>query len=370
MKQYNLTFSILFILLLYPYARVGAQRYPYYTGGASAMYYIPTKDTVMAALGVTGIEECYRYYVKGKERGKPSCSVTEYDSLGQKTRIARYRKGKETWSASYTFYENGYIKEKVYRDHGKLSGSSVYTFDNQQRVTKFIGYNKGKLSYMNSYVYEGSKLQKQYYYEKDTVHYKFVYQNWYVGDTGDMTRAEKRNAKGKVLYVWDYNCNTHGEIKKVELKKESRICTSDTRLPNGYRLVQFDEITKEGARRYITEYDSLDRMIRWSKYEGKEGDKLMQQTLYNYTEQGKEQATTVYNTKTGKMMSQYEYHYNQNMQLLYQLSRFYNRKEKVSGSWEIQYTYEGDLLVRTRGTSLLQPGRESITEYSYTKKSN
>jgi hypothetical protein len=367
MKQ-TLTIFTLFLSLLAFRTAEAQGSYSNYRDESYIYYYAPRKDTTMAALGVVFVKECNNYYVNGKSRSRERCTSLSYDTLGQKVKEARYKGEREVWSATYEYYEPGLLKSTVYRNNGTFVGSRHYRFDSVQRIIEIFSINKkGKVDYMNRYVYEGKNLTEKYFYTKDTVRYKYYTQNWYEGDSGAMLRAVRKDAKGKVLYVWDYGCNTHGEIKKAELKKESRICTSDTRLPNGHRLQQFDEITKEGALRYISETDSADRMVQWTKYSGKAGDKLAQQITYSYSDQGRETLTQVYDIKTGKLLAQYEYRYNNDNQILSSLSKRYNKKQKLTSSWETQNTYDGRLLSRTAGTSLLKPGRESITVYSYTR---
>ena len=332
-------------------------------------FYYTWADSLMAKNGVVKTTQC-RYVLKrsGKKTTQSQCRVVNYDSMGRV--IAEWNEEKterKIYKPTYYAYDKGgrLTRIQMHQKHNRIIEVN-YVYNDSGKLVFYSEAKNSKVYRLTKNHYDGStKLLSSYSYIKDTVNYTSFSKSFYEGDTGRLLRTESYDRNGKRIYSWDYTCNLYGDLSKSEKKKETRICTNDTKLPNGHRQMVYEYKTGDELRREILEYDSLNRLIKRINYAGKTGEKLLSLNDISYNSQGREVVYSFFDKKSGKLTNSYTYKYNQQGQIQYSLSNYFNKRQKLTGSWEMEYSYNGSLLARVKGMSLLRPGNESITEYSY-----
>lgn len=338
--------------------------------GYSSYYYYPKQDTLLANSGVNEYTLCYQSLKKGgMEQGKARCTHRLLDAEGRITEEwASGKDGKVKNRVGYSYNSLGFVTEAIYTKKPGRQDIIRYSFNDSGRLTGFVVLHNGKVDEMKKVEYQnGTRFIQSFTYGKDTTKPRYHMKSFYMDDTGKLVRTELWTGKGKLRHSWDYTCDLQGELVKAEQKKASRICKSNIVLANGHRQMIYEEKDIHELRRYIYEYDSSNRIVLMITYGGKTGETLKGRTELNYSDQGSEETST-YWKENGQISAKYVYRRNLLRQNVYSLSNYYNNKGKLTASWQTEYTYNGALLTRSNGTSLLKPGSGSITSYSYSYK--
>lgn len=334
----------------------------------SYSWYYHQLDTVLARNEVNFVSERSYYLKKGSTQKKKLLqSNSRYDSKGRLIEEwSVSKKGKTNNLAHYTYDQDNRVIKAEFGTHPRKKSVYLYTYNQSGKILEYKYIYKNRLLELKRYNYaDDSKLKSSYFYKKDTSTARYTFFSWYENDTGRLIRSEERNKKGKLIYRWDYTCDPKGEIVKQEPKKESMVCRTHTKLPNGNTQYVYENRDANGFTRIISEFDSLNRNVSYTDYRGKFGNQLRQISEYTYSESGVERLTRVYHLK--KSILDYSYITRKNAlgQTVYTLTRHYEKKERLKWSWETNYIYTGNLLTLTTSANLRNRDNEKITEFEY-----
>ena len=231
-----------------------------------------------------------------------------YDSQGRQVKFEHIGvKGKST---IYTtkFTSRGDIAERRrFFPNGKFIGH-VYQYDASRNLTSHKVYNEkdlGNPTHMLEYTY------------------------WENGSKKTTTYTEK----GKVKYVWNFDCKPEGELLGVKKKDESTICILEEFDANGNRVVWKREFNEKGSlvktkTVYGPDSTALDRMIYTSE------DRL----IYEYHTLGDGSKYRVSYDKKGNVFYRTEWLYNKENQLVKEI-----RSDRKGTTQMKIYSYEGGL---------------------------
>jgi len=249
-----------------------------------------------------------------------------YDKKSQKIKTVRTNnKGQESITTT-KWTSRGQIAEREYYGYKGDYRGSVCQYDVAGNLTLLKVYTKNKVvpTYSMEYTFyeDGSK--------KSTTFTK----------------------KGKVRYVWTFDCKPEGELLGVKKKDESTICINEELDADGNRVVwkrTFDEKGGLIKTKMVINPDS----IVISKMIYNHNDRLLSE--YQRHEDGS-RATTNYD-KRGKISSLEQYFYNDDENLTK------HSKESKGYSFMHLYSYSGPLR-----TSQVRVYKRStyIDEYQYT----
>ena len=127
----------------------------------------------------------------------------------------------EKWLSNYSYNENGQLIERI-------------TVDRKGK------YNCVKIKY-NS---EGNIVLKEIYKTDKVNPIKSLAYKFYEDGSKESTTFVE---KGKVKYVWHFDCKFEGELLNVKTKDKSTICIKEEIDPNGNRIVWTREFNEKGA---------------------------------------------------------------------------------------------------------------------------
>lgn len=326
------------------------------------------KDTSIAAKNIYSMrEETYDYNSKSFTKKRSYITTSVFDTNGYEVKTIHENKtGKEKIIEAYTLDNKGRVLNYDVIKNNKLKYRVTNTYDdsgNRISYSFFIG-EKLKLQTYNFYEYKNNKLQKLHVYGSNSAKEEYLHNYAYLNDTGQLLVEEVLDGKGKLVYRRDYDCNHYGTLTKKEAKKETRICRSQVKLPNGHTQTVYEQNMGTETYRYIYELDSLNRNVKMIHYRGKYGDKLYYTTA---TEFGADTTVTTsehYNLKTGTLEYSYISILNHAGKYISTTSNTFN-KGKLTNSWITSYTYQDNLLKSSRSYSTRRPKIESVTEFEY-----
>lgn len=267
-------------------------------------------------------------------------------------------KGKKYYSTgTFVYNENGDLA-KTEHQTSKGTSSVQYSYDSEGRKVKTVFNNfKGEETiYTRKYTSRGSVAEEMRYYSKK----KFVGHTYQYDASGNLTFHKVYNEKnqteplhvleyaywedgskktttyrkkGKVKYVWNFDCKPEGELLGVKKKDESMICILEELDVDGNRVVwkrEFDE--KGNLIKTKTVYGSdslaLSRMIYDSD------DRLIYE--YQTAENGNKYRVSY--DKKGNVSRRTDWEYNSDQKLTKVM-----RSDKKGTSQLMLYSYEGDL---------------------------
>jgi hypothetical protein len=268
-------------------------------------------------------------------------------SNGIASRVDFYdRKGQITNQSFYEYFSPHKLKHSLFLYKGKKKMEKTAEFNADSNITSFVSYKFKK----------GKPIQK--------VRYEYEY---YPDKQNKETRMY--NSHNKIKYVWKYDCNPKGEIKK---EKESQIC-KNTGTDNRGRLIETvfntnskghktktvhtyyvsegrkaevqpeSYIIKKGIEKKLYEIhfaDSLEKYYEYISYDRKSRIRYKSRTDYS-----------VYNSEQ-KITSHFSYTYCSRNKVIFRTDEKFNEKGlplenivtnskgRVIGRSE--YTYQGD----------------------------
>lgn len=163
------------------------------------------------------------------------------------------KKGKTTWGGFWRYDKSGNMVQNFYwyRDTGTVTYKWTMAYDLKNNPIESKSYSyKGRLDSRSVYEYynDGSK--------KKTTTY---------------------NRKGKVIAVWNYDCNPIGKLQESKMKDTSKVCVHYETDKNGNPVRVKEDYTQGGwlvkyRLRKITKYDKDNNVIEYitMKMNGKE----------------------------------------------------------------------------------------------------
>jgi hypothetical protein len=210
----------------------------------------------------------------------------EYNN-GLASRVDFYdRKGQITGQNFYEYFSPHKLKRSVFTHKGKKKLEKTAEFNADSNITGFVSYRFKK--------------------EKPVQKVKYEYE-YYPDKQNKETRMY--NSHNKLKYVWRYDCNPKGEIKK---EKESQIC-KNTGTDNRGRLVEtiFNTDSKGHKTKTVHTYYMF-------------GEKKVEVQLENYI------------IKKGVERKWHEMHFPDSVEKYY-LYTYYDRKGRISSQGRTEY---------------------------------
>lgn len=168
--------------------------------------------------------------------------------------------GTETW------YSSSDMRITDFTDNGNLNG--WYNFN-----------RNGKLSSAQEYVYKDSFLSRiDYYNGKHKLKKYYLYT--YAPNKKIKTHA-LYTYKGKLIQLWDYNCNEVGTPVKTS-KDTSKYCSIKSYAGDGTIITTTSTFTSKGVPvKYVVYHNASNQLIKYLIYSGKD-QILTYQTIYTY----------------------------------------------------------------------------------------
>jgi hypothetical protein len=325
-----------------------------------------SSDTLMKEKGirkVTIIQSEKKY--NGKEKYNEVNVELGFDTLGYPVQEVHFdKKGNSRTVVNRTIMPDGNVTGTVLKKGGKIQQAQYWNYTESGQMLSYQVVKKGKIKFAKKVVYEGQKMQRVYWYEKDTVNYEKQYNYYYENDTGRLLLVEVLNRKGSRIHVWDYSCNPNGETNRAQAKKETRICQSKVQLPNGHRQEIWIQQHAKYIGRWIWEFDSTGRRVSENYFEGKEGEKLSRKTIWSYTDMGYQKTSSNYHhRKSDRLVREDLAVYDKDGRIQKTLRRFFGRRENPTAAWEMNFVYNGPLLVSTTAMSLIKPKSGTVVTH-------
>jgi len=222
------------------------------------------------------------------------------------------------------FDKKGNNTEWFMYKHGKVKKHNTATFDDSNRATSFTHYTgSGKLKEMITATYDkAGNLIEQDWYKKDpqTINRKTIKtydsQNniteskefdgkgnlknrveYTYYDDGSKKQTIQYSGKGKVLQLWNFDCNPVGKLQAERLKDTNKICIHYETDKDG-NPIKVNEEYQGGTGlfgktyRYITKYNKNNNLIdaAWYNLNGK----LISHWSESYNADGKMTEYTIY----------------------------------------------------------------------------
>ena len=176
-------------------------------------------------------------------------SYQYYNKEGRIIKTENFYKEKK-YTSEY-FYDNaGNIKKLKYTRSNGAIRNSTYTYNHSNKMTSaFTIDEKGKVFGKRMSYNIDNKISYTSIYKKDTVTpvKELLYEYHPEGSKKKTTYKEK----GKVKYVWEYECSEEGELLDAN-KKETKICISRETNLDGNEVVWTREFHKGELRKTKT----------------------------------------------------------------------------------------------------------------------
>jgi len=304
---------------------------------------------------------------KGKSK-KNSKYVAFLDSNGIPVREVFYKNGRISEELERTVRPDGKVEHLVYHISQVKAFEYFQEFNDSGKRTSYRYYRKGKLLRATKTFYnEKSNVIKSLDYEQDTIQYQSETDYYYENDTGRLMYAEMLNSKGKREYRWDYTCTDMGAATRIKMRKEARFCESKSNLANGHRQEVWTSRYQGKIRRWVTEFDSINRVVSEYFYAGKSGELLETVTTWEYSEFGISKIRLYYEGKKKRYISSnYSQYFDSNWKEQKSISTTYRKNGKLLQAYQTTYTYRNELLVLATGENLKRPQkRQWISELEY-----
>lgn len=270
--------------------------------------------------------------------------------------IERTSQGKHSSQIKAAYTENGSTKfYSVTRDN-KLQHEKTNTFDSENRLIESVMKNKkGQISQKNTWTFAVGKcpISSQRFVKKG----KKLTRTWEYSyySACDKSKTVLKNAKGKVLKTWTYDCKKEGE-QLIKKKDETQICRWDesdgkflTKVEQG-----FDE--KGRIRKTVSKYNLIDTtIVEHTRYD--KNDRLLSKSTYlgSYKKQTSYES---FNKKGKRQFGQFFEYKGET-----KVKEVYYTKQKISRTTNYEINEKGLI---TRKESLDKKGKiTSTSTYEY-----
>jgi len=264
----------------------------------------------------------------------------------------------------WTFDKRGNTTDYFMHKHGKIKMHNIFTYDDSDRTTSNASYSEsGKLNWMSKITYDkaGNVIEEDYYKKdpqaiktktiktydsrnniteskefdgkgklKDRVEYTYY-------DDGSKKQTIEYSGKGKVLQLWNFDCNPVGKLQAAKFKDTNKICVRFETDKDGNPIkVKEEYLGGEGlfgkTYRNVTKYDKNNDMLddAWYKLNGK----LISHWSESYNAAGKMTESIIYKGGTQEIFYKNTYTYDNNDNIAE--SVFY-KKSKLNAIWKYVY---------------------------------
>jgi hypothetical protein len=295
--------------------------------------------------------------------------IYDFDDKGRSTKMTDYwyMFGKLFRERTYT--SNGFKKMPDYLSvdrKGKEIRKNSYIYNNDTLITEESKFKRGKFFARILNKYDSTRTIESFYYKKDQDQPKRRWVYEYYPDHSKKS-STLYDEKGKIKYVWNYECKPEGELAKKH-KDTTAICRTEETDKDGNKTVTLRKFNAKGKPyKEVSVYNKDNKMIEMRYYNSKDI------IYYRYVQNPDHLITAWYNyNRKGIENNRYEYLYNPKKKLLETAqyrhqnilvwkevneynnmdylvaSKYFGRKGKTRS--ETKYTYENDLLVACKTT--------------------
>jgi len=240
-------------------------------------------------------------------------------------------------------YDNrGNITDWITYKHGKVKSRNSNTYDDSNRVTQFAYYKgNSKLKVMSTNIYDkaGNEIEQDYYWKNPKIITSKIiktYDNqnniteaktfdkkgnlaarieYTYYDDGSKKRTTQYSDKGKVLRVWNFDCNPVGKLQAKNFKDTSKICVHYETDKDGNPIKVKEEYKgSKGAGMYgktirsVSKFDKNNNMIDGAAYNL--NGKQLSHWSATYNASGKITEYIMYKDGTQQVDSRTTYTYN------------------------------------------------------------
>ena len=231
-----------------------------------------------------------------------------------------------------SFDKNGnLIEAKTYNQRGRIRFHNSYKYDSLNRQIELVNYRRnGKILRKMNFEYDdsGNLICQKFYWKNATkigwqstmkyndrnqiVEWKYFYPNDYVRETylysyypdGSKKQNIQYDDKGKIIHMWNFECNPEGSLSSKKSKDTSNVCIRYETDKNGNKITIKEELLKQGRTiRKISRFNKNGSILEYSSFD-KEGI-VVHRTKYEYDKENN--LTGIESYKKDKLMSRYVY---------------------------------------------------------------
>jgi len=284
-------------------------------------------------------------------------SKMDYDKKGNCTSLIYYKKnGKPINQYLYEYSsDNKIINEKVLKMQKKEIKKSTFTYDVIGNCLEKTFSKKGKIKGKTVSKFDSTRVLESYYYKNGSNDYK---RKWLYSYYPDKSKKSSviYNAKGKVLYTWNYECKPEGELKSKH-KDTTEVCKLEETDVNGNKTITVRKFNEKGkAYKEVRTFNKEDKLILYCRYAdtGLPTNKCtynavtgnMEELIYYHkgketfksvnTYDGKNNITNTKYFHKGKQNTNVDYQYNP--QSFVTITTYYNKKNELTETFKYEYT--------------------------------
>ena len=277
-----------------------------------------------------------------------------YDAKGNSNSVTyRNSKGKITDQFFYSYNSDDKVICSIKKNRkGIETNKSVTTYDKLGNITEDISYYKGKEKSRTVSTYDSLRILDSYFYKKGGKEFtrKWVYT--YYPDKSKKSSIIY-DAKGKVLYTWNYECKPEGELASKH-KDTTEVCKNEEIDKDGNKITTLRRFNDKGKPYKIVYIkNKSNQMLEYSVYH--ENNQLS--SHYKYTNESKLEEYSFYNNK-GKEIFKTAYTYDTSNN---QTGITSFKKGGITYKW----TYSYDTLNFVEKMTLYKKGVELQSTYKY-----
>jgi YD repeat-containing protein len=265
-----------------------------------------------------------------------------FNTDGLVTKISREIKGK-VHSINYSYDESNNVIEIESTNSKNEKWRTQYYYDKENRLIGRDTYDKkGEYSgFKSGYNNDGKILFQEIYKKSKTIPVQSLFYDYYEGGSKKSTTYKK---KGKVKYVWNYDCKPEGELINVKNKAASTICIKEELDKDGNRVVWERTFNDKGKLTKVQKVFRIDSTII-SKKVFNPDDRLTSETTYQYFDD-KEQ-TEIENVIYPKDGESYM-NYKKLNKFNGSFTTYYNEKGEVNSTSEYLVNTDGQVIKSER----------------------
>lgn len=281
-------------------------------------------------------------------RGKNYQTNQTFDREGRISHTSRkVKKGENT--KEYIYDNGGNISNVTYRSYKGRKSSAQFEYDGNNNVLSRETINYKGNYFAAKYTFNAKgKIVAQLIFEKDKISPLYSLEHTYYENGSKKTETYKK--KGKVVYVWNYDCKPEGELINVKNKDNSTICIKEEVGTDGNRVIWKRDFDDKGKLvKTKTTYDRDSVLIERKTFT--QSDRILSH-MTNKKEGGMK---TLYYDKKSRETSSYETFVNEDTQL---------KKIVRKGKWGYTYLYSYDNKLKSSDIRIYKQNTY-VEEYTY-----
>jgi hypothetical protein len=277
-----------------------------------------------------------------------------YDAKGNSTAVTyRNSKGKINDQYLYTYNSDNKVICSTRKNNKGIELNKVITsYDKLGNISEEINYYKGKEISKTNSTYDSLRILESYFYKKGSKDFtrKWVYT--YYPDKSKKSSVIY-DAKGKVLYTWNYECKPEGELASKH-KDTTEVCKNEEIDKDGNKITTSRRFNEKGKPyKVVYKKNKNNQMLEYSVYH--ENNQLS--SYYKYTDEGKMEEYGIYNEKGREIFKTiYSYDANNNQTGITSFKK---------GSMTYKWTYSYNTMNFVEKMDLYKKGGELQSSYKY-----